>query len=33
MLEKFKKYWLENAEVICAGVIMMHGGYYRPYAK
>lgn len=30
LLERFKKYLLENNEVICAGLITMNGGTYIP---
>lgn len=33
MFKNFKKYWFENWESICIGLIMMNGGYYRPYDK
>ena len=33
MLNNMKKYWFENWETICAGFIIMNGGYYRPYAR
>lgn len=33
MLKKFIDLLLENSEIICAGIITMNGGYYRPYDK
>lgn len=30
LLERFKKYLLENNEIICAGIIAMNGGIYIP---
>ena len=30
LFERFKKYLLENNEIICAGVITMNGGTYIP---
>lgn len=33
MLEHMKKYWEENWETICAGVIALNGGYYCPFTK
>jgi len=31
MFLKFKKFWEENQEIICASVIIMNGGDYRPF--
>ncbi len=31
MLERLKRYWKENGELICAGLILQMGGDYRPY--
>lgn len=30
LVNAFKKYWAENAEIICAGMAMMNGQYYAP---
>lgn len=30
LLERFKKYLLENSEMICGGIIAMNGGTYIP---
>lgn len=29
----FKKYWAENAEMICAGLAAMSGQYYVPSSR
>lgn len=33
MLKNIKNNWLENWDSICIGLIMMNGGYYRPYEQ
>ena len=30
IIRAFKKYWAENAEMICAGLAAMSGQYYVP---
>ena len=33
MTAGFKKYWEENAEVICGGLAMMSGQFYVPSGR
>ena len=33
IIRAFKKYWEENAEMICAGLAAMNGQYYVPYIR
>ncbi|MCI8723989.1 MAG: hypothetical protein HFH16_09885 [Ruminococcus sp.] len=33
MIAGFKKYWKENAEVICGGMAMMNGQFYAPSGR
>lgn len=33
IIRAFKKYWEENAEMICAGLAAMSGQYYVPYIR
>lgn len=30
IVNAFKKYWTENADIICAGLAAMSGQYYAP---
>lgn len=30
IVNAFKKYWTENADIICAGLAAMSGQYYTP---
>lgn len=30
IVKAFKKYWTENADIICAGLAAMSGQYYAP---
>ncbi len=29
----FKKYWEENADIICGGLAAMNGQFYMPYNR
>lgn len=33
LINAFKKYWEENAEVICGGMAMMSGQFYMPSGR
>lgn len=33
IIRAFKKYWAENAEMICAGLAAMSGQYYVPSSR
>ena len=33
IIRAFKKYWAENAEIICAGLAAMSGQYYVPSSR
>lgn len=33
IISAFKKYWAENAEIICAGLAAMSGQYYVPSSR
>lgn len=33
ILKNFKKNWIENQEIMWAGLFLMNGGYYRLYKK
>lgn len=33
LINAFKKYWEENAEIICGGLAMMSGQYYVPSVR
>lgn len=33
IIRAFKKYWAENAEMICAGLAAMSGQYYVPSTR
>ncbi len=33
VIRAFKKYWAENAEMICAGLAAMSGQYYVPSTR
>ena len=33
IIRAFKKYWAENAEMICAGLAAMSGQYYIPSSR
>ena len=33
IIRAFKKYWTENAEIICAGLAAMSGQYYVPSSR
>lgn len=33
IIRAFKKYWTENAEMICAGLAAMSGQYYVPSSR
>ncbi len=33
IINAWKKYWEENAEVICGGLAMMNGQFHVPYGR